>query len=145
MSIQLDISCINGVGGGPLGAVVPVLLGSSHYSGSCCDFIVAAQARAFSAPNIFTSCAEHDAASTEMEPASRTTDEVLRMRTSFASHTCARIRAINYNEAMPGGCAFAAVVCTGHGYPRAARLAGARTLNYTARGRVTSQGRDARV
>jgi len=41
-SIRVDVSCVNGVGWGALGAVVPVQWDFSHRNVMCCAFIVAA-------------------------------------------------------------------------------------------------------
>ena len=63
------------------------ITGSSCSTVTCCALIVAAQARAVSAPYALASLAEYDAISAEVESASRAANEISRVRQSLT--TCA--------------------------------------------------------
>ena len=86
------------------------ITGSSRCNVTCCAFIVAAQARAVSAPDALASLAEYDAISAEVESASRAANEILRLRKSFTTRTYPWVRVSDFSRAWPGDCALAATL-----------------------------------
>ncbi len=86
------------------------ITGSSCRNVTCCAFIVAAQARAVSAPDALASLAEYDAISAEVESASRAANEILRLRQSFTTRTYPWVRVSDFSRAWPGDCALAATL-----------------------------------
>ncbi len=86
------------------------ITGSSRCNVTCCAFIVAAQARAVSAPDALASLAEYDAISAEVESASRAANEILRLRQSFATRTYPWVRVSDFSRAWAGDCALAATL-----------------------------------
>ncbi len=83
---------------------------SSCRTVTCCAPIVAAQARAVSAPDALASLAEYDAISAEVESASRAANEILRLRKSFTTRAYPWVRVSDFSRAWPGDCALAATL-----------------------------------